>query len=117
MLNTPLSLIAGLVIGETAVQSGWFNTEVMLYMAVVAIANFTHESYELGYALKFMRMITVVLTAIFDWWGFAAGVLFILVCIVGNRTITGTSYIEPLIPFHANQLYRRLFRVSLRKLK
>ncbi len=117
MLNTPLSLIAGLVIGETAVQSGWFNTEVMLYMAVVAISNFTHESYEFGYALKFMRIANVILTALFDWIGFAAGILLLILSIVCNKTITGTSYIEPLIPFHGKQLFRRLFRVSLRKVK
>jgi stage V sporulation protein AF len=117
MLNTPLSLIAAIVVGETAAQSGWFNTEVMLYMAVVAIANFTHESYELGYALKFMRMITIILTAIFNLWGYIAGILFTVFSIASNHTITGTSYLEPLIPFRGNQLFRRLFRVSLRKIK
>ena len=86
-------------------------------MAVVAISNFTHESYEFGYALKFMRIANVILTALFDWIGFAAGILLLILSIVCNKTITGTSYIEPLIPFHGKQLFRRLFRVSLRKVK
>lgn len=30
MLSTPLSVIAGIVMGEFSVQSGWFNSEVML---------------------------------------------------------------------------------------
>lgn len=30
MLSTPLSVIAGLVMGEFSVKSGWFNAEVML---------------------------------------------------------------------------------------
>ena len=34
MLSTPLSVIAGLVMGEFSVKSGWFNAEVMLYMAL-----------------------------------------------------------------------------------
>ena len=33
MLSTPLSVIAGIVMGEFSVESGWFNSEVMLYMA------------------------------------------------------------------------------------
>ena len=33
MLTTPLSVIAGIVLGEYAVKSGWFNSETMLYMA------------------------------------------------------------------------------------
>lgn len=35
MLSTPLSILAGIVVGEYAVESGWFNSESLLYMAVV----------------------------------------------------------------------------------
>lgn len=41
MLSTPLSVMAALVLGEFSVNSGWFSSEVMLYMAFVAIANYT----------------------------------------------------------------------------
>lgn len=60
MLTTPLSVIAAIVMGEFAVKSGWFNSETMLYMAFVAVANYTQASYELGYALKFMRIILLL---------------------------------------------------------
>ena len=67
MLSTPLSVIAGIVMGEFSVQSGWFNSEVMLYMAFVAVANYTQPNFELGYALKFMRLSSFwVLTALFQ---------------------------------------------------
>ena len=69
MLSTPLSVMAALILGEFSVKSGWFNAEVMLYMAFVAIANYTHPSYELGYAVKFFRLINLILTAIFQFWG------------------------------------------------
>lgn len=48
MLSTPLSVMAALVLGEFSVKSGWFNSEVMLYMAFVAVANYTQNSLELG---------------------------------------------------------------------
>ncbi len=57
MLTTPLSVIAGIVLGEYSVKSGWFNSETMLYMAFVTVANYSQASFELGYALKFMRVI------------------------------------------------------------
>ena len=41
MLTTPLSVIAGIVLGEYSVKSGWFNSETMLYMAFVTIANYS----------------------------------------------------------------------------
>lgn len=113
MLSTPLSVISGLVIGEFTVSSGWFNAEAMMYMAFVAIANYTQVNFELGYALKFMRLITLLLTAWFGIWGFAVGLLFALCCLCFNKTIGGKSYIYPLVPFHFRELMRRIFRVSL----
>lgn len=110
MLTTPLSVIAALVMGEFAVNSGWFNSEAMLYMAFVAIANYTQASYELGYALKFMRIILLILTAVFNGYGFLAGILFTVLAVGCNRTISGKSYLYPLIPFNGKQLARRIFR-------
>lgn len=94
MLSTPLSVIAGIVMGEFSVQSGWFNSEVMLYMAFVAVANYTQPNFELGYALKFMRLLLLILTALFNWAGFAAGCVIVICSICFNRTLSGRSYLN-----------------------
>lgn len=94
MLSTPLSVIAGLVLGEFAVKSGWFNSEVMLYMAFVAVANYTQPNFELGYALKFMRLLLLILTAVFNWIGFAIGCLIIIGSICFNKTLSGRNYLN-----------------------
>ncbi len=94
MLSTPLSVIAGLVMGEFSVKSGWFNAEVMLYMAFVAVANYTQPNFELGYALKFMRLELLILTALFNWWGFLAGFVIIVCSICFNKTLSGRSYLN-----------------------
>lgn len=113
MLSTPLSVVSGLVIGEFTVSSGWFNAEAMLYISFVSIANYTQVNFELGYALKFMRLITLLLTQFFGIWGFAGGLIFAAACLGFNKTIAGKSYLYPLIPFRFHELVRRLFRVSL----
>lgn len=113
MLSTPLSVMAALVLGEFSVNSGWFNSEVMLYMAFVAIANYTQASYELGYAIKFMRIINLILTAIFGIWGYVAAVILLIVAVAANRTISGKSYIYPLFPLNLKQLSKRFFRYRL----
>lgn len=115
MLNTPLAVVAGIVMGDYSVSSGWFNSEIMLYMAVVAVSNYTQSNFELGYALKFMRLISLILTQIFGLPGLIASVIFFLCCLVFNRTFGGKSYLYPLIPFHWSKLKRRLFRYSLPK--
>ncbi len=113
-LNTPLSLIAAIIIGEFAVNTGWFNEQTMLYMAVVAIANFTHENYELAYSIKFLRLILLVLTQLFNLTGFIIGIIVSLLAIILNRTIARTSYIYPLYPFDLKKFMLRFFRVSIK---
>ncbi len=113
MLSTPLSVMAALVLGEFSVNSGWFSPEVMLYMAFVAIANYTQANYELGYALKFMRIITLLLTQWFSIWGYVGGILLSVLAIGCNRTVSRKSYIYPLIPFDWKNLKNRLIRRRL----
>lgn len=114
MLSTPLSVIAGIVLGEFAVNSGWFNSEVMLYMAFVTVASYTTASYELGYAMKFMRMITLILTAILGIWGYIAGIIIFVLTVVGNKTIAHTSYLYPLFPLDIKVLWKILYRHQLK---
>ena len=113
MLSTPLSITAGIVLGEFSVKSGWFNSESMVYMAFIFVANYTQSSYEFGYALKFMRILTLILTAIFDFWGFAAGVILFISSMICNKTISGYPYLYPVIPFSWKALSRRFFRSRL----
>lgn len=113
MLSTPLSILAGIVLGEFAVNSGWFNSEVMLYISFVAIASYTQPNYEMGYALKFMRIINLVLTAIFGVWGFVAGIVILFLALATNKTVSKQSYLYPLIPFDWKKLKHLIFRVRL----
>lgn len=113
MLTTPLSVIAGIVMGEYSVKSGWFNSETMLYMAFVTVANYSQASFELGYALKFMRIIILILTAVFNVWGYIAGIILSVCAITFNKTIGGKSYIYPLVPFSWSELKKRFFRNRL----
>ncbi len=112
MLSNSLSVVGGLILGDFAVSIGWLIPEVILYMAFVAIANFTQRSYELGYAIKFLRMSLLVLTGLFDVWGFAAGIILIFVLLATNETVNGgRSYLYPLIPFDGRALRTLLVRV------
>ena len=116
-LNTPsvmsnsFGVIGGLLLGDFAVQVGWLSADVIFYMAIVSMASFTQSNYELGYAFKFVRMITLILIALFDVWGFVAGMLIGIILIATNPTINGKrSYLYPLIPFNWDALSRLVFR-------
>ncbi|MBQ9112318.1 MAG: spore germination protein [Clostridia bacterium] len=113
MLNNSLSVVGGLILGDFAVDIGWLIPEVILYMAFVAIANFTQRSYELGYAIKFLRIFLLILTAIFGFWGFCAGFVITIILLLTNSTVNGKrNYLYPLIPFHGKALLSMIVRVK-----
>ena len=118
MLNNSLSVVGGLILGDFAVSVGWLIPEVILYMAFVAIANFTQRSYELGYAIKFLRIALLILTAIFGFWGFVAGIALTVVLIATNSTVNGKkNYLSPLFPFNGRALASLIFRIRKRDVK
>lgn len=113
MLTTPLSIVAGIVFGDYTVDSGWFNPEIMLYMAFVAVANYTQSNMELTYAVKFHRIILLILTSIFGICGFIAGTVIFAISLLMTHTLLGEGYLYPIIPFDGRCLMRRFFRMSL----
>ena len=110
MLNTPLSIIAGILLSDSAVESGWFNNECLLYMAFAAFGTYTMESFEFGYAVKFFRLMLLVLTQLFHIWGFSAGTIFIIVFMFTNKTISKESYMKPLFPLNIKELANKFIR-------
>lgn len=109
-LSASLSIIGAIALSEFAVKVGWFSTEAMLYMAFVAISNYTQPSYELGYALKFFRILILITTVLFNFIGFLAGIGIVIIMLVTNKTVSGKSYLYPLIPFNARKLWRKIVR-------
>ena len=115
-LNTPdvlgnsFSMLGALILGDFAVQSRWLVPEVLVYMAFVAIANFTQHSFEMSYACKLCRMALLVMIWLFDWWGFALGIVGILVLIATTKPLVGRGYLYPLIPYDGKKLRALLHR-------
>jgi stage V sporulation protein AF len=112
MLNTPLSIIAGIILSDSAVKSGWFNDECLLYMAFAAFGTYTMESFEFGFAMKFFRIFLLIAVQIANLWGLCIGILLLFVFLFTNKTISKESYMYPLFPFDAKALFHKLVRVQ-----
>lgn len=110
-LTTPLSIIGAIALSEFAVDSGWVSMEAILYMALVTVANFTQPNFELGYSFKFCRVLLLVLTYIFNVWGFIIAFIINLVLLCTNRTLSNKSYLYPLIPFNGKEFLRKILRI------
>lgn len=119
-LNTPSSLsgsfsiVGALILGDYAVSAGWFDPEILLYMAFVALANFTQPSYELGYAIKLYRMFMLICIALLPFYGLWIALALLLFVLFSGRSRINEKYLYPLYPFDLRALSRVLFRHSIR---
>lgn len=112
MLSNSLSVVGALILGDFAVDIGWLCGDVILYMAFVAIANFAQQNYELGYAFKFSRIITLILVYVLGIWGFVLGLLTVALLIASNTTVSEKHrYLYPLIPFDGKAMLRLIIRM------
>ena len=112
MLSNSLSVVGALILGDFAIEVGWLSADVIFYMAFVAIANFAQQNHELGYALKFVRVVTLLLSAYLGIYGFVGGLLFGAFLVLTNRTVNKKGYLYPLIPFNPIALARLIFRIK-----
>lgn len=116
-LNTPsslgmsLSVIGAIILGEYAVSSGWFIPQTVFYMSIIAIASFTQTNIELEYAVKFYRIILLISTSVFGFWGLVIGTILLFILTSKTKTLTEEPYLYPLIPFNWKSLRKVLFRV------
>ena len=117
-LNTPeslgmsLSVIGALILGEFSISSGWFIPQTILCMAIVALASFTQPSIELGYGVKFVRILILIGAAVWGVWGAVIALALGMLWIATTKTIGGASYLYPLIPFHWSALKKLMFRTK-----
>ncbi len=114
MMGNSLSIIGALILGDFAIQSGWFVPDTILYMSIVAIASFSQPNIELNYAFKFMRIIILILTYLLDIWGFILGLVISVVLIATNKTVTGKGYLYPVIPFNYHDFKYKFLRLKIR---
>lgn len=109
-LGTSLSIIGALILGEFSVDSGWFIPQTILMMAVVALASFTQPSIELSYAIKYLRLVLLVASHLWGYWGLIIAFAVWMIVLAMTKSVTGKSYLYPLIPFRWSKLKKLLFR-------
>lgn len=114
-LTSALGIIGAIAFSQFAIDAGWFTTASTLYMAFVTIANYSQPNYELGYSLKYIRVLLLTLTYAFNLIGFLAGIAIIFILLLTNKTISGKSYLYPLIPLKPKELVKKLTRIRVKQ--
>lgn len=116
-LSTSLGIIGGLLLSQFAVDVGWLMPETVLYMAIVGIGTFATPSIEFALALRMFRIFILLLTGLFNIYGFIISIIIICVIVFTTKTFNGMRYTWPLIPFEGKALSNILFRKPIIEIK
>ncbi|WP_425281145.1 spore germination protein [Paenibacillus jilunlii] len=108
-LGSAMGLIAAILVGDIAVQTGLFVNEVVLYMAIAAIGMFATPSYELGLANRIVRLVLLLAVAAFQVQGFMIGTTLLIILLTTHRSYN-SSYMWPFIPFNAKAMGEIIIR-------
>ncbi|MED2972692.1 spore germination protein [Fictibacillus sp. B-59209] len=111
-LSTAMGLIAAVLIGQIAIDVGLFVPEVILYVSIAAIGSFSTPSYELSIANKMLRLLLLILTAIFHVPGFVGGATLIMLYLCSMKNLN-TPYLWPFIPFNAKAFLQIVIRLAV----
>lgn len=117
-LNTPntiansLGVVSGLLLGDFAIQSGWFVPQAILYSSICAIANYIPTNYEIGYCYKFWRMSMIIFVQFLGTSGIILNVILFTIILASNRTFDRRSYLFPFLPLNKNGFKKFFIRTN-----
>ncbi|MFC0214275.1 spore germination protein [Paenibacillus chartarius] len=98
-LATAMGLVAAVLVGQIAVETGLFVNEVILYLAIAAIGMFATPSYELSMANRLSRLGLLLATALLGGPGFIVFSTLWVIVLTVQRSYN-SPYLWPFIPFN-----------------
>ena len=86
-------------------------------MALAGIGTFATPSLEFAMAIRIFRLLLLLLTGLFNLWGFILALLIISIITFTTKSFKNAKpYTWPLIPFDGKALAHILFRMPIPKI-
>ena len=105
-LSATVSIVGGLVLGDTAVAAGLVSAPSLLVVALTAIAGYAvPRLYE---PLSLLRLAFLLIGNFLGIWGVMAGLVFLLLDLCGAESF-GVPLLSPLSPYRGNLVWRDVF--------
>ncbi len=96
--GSAVSILGGLILGDAAVSAGIVSPIMIIIIAISSIAALIFPSNELVNAIRFYKIIILLLSAFFGIYGVLIGAIFLFYKLFSIKSF-GFSYLSPIIPF------------------
>jgi hypothetical protein len=98
-----LGVVAGIVLGISAVQAGFVSPSSLGVVAITAIASFSGPNYSVGIAWRLLKFALIIAAAVFGLYGIILAGMLILI-IAADIRVFGVSYLAPWAPLQWSEL-------------
>ena len=115
-IGTAVSVFAGLIIGQAAVEAGIVSNLVIVIVAATATASYVIPSTNMALSVRIVRFIFMLAASVFGIIGIVVCTIFILGHIIVLDSL-GQPYFTPFSPFFSEGLKDSIVRLSLKKQK
>lgn len=108
-LSNAMGLIAAILLGEFAIQLGFFSEDILMFCAIGTVGGFATPNYELSLTNKYIKIMMIIFVMLLNIYGFILFNLIFWISLARIKTF-GVSYLYPLYPFHGKELLRFFIR-------
>ncbi|MBQ7136846.1 MAG: spore germination protein [Bacilli bacterium] len=110
-MGTSVSILGGLVIGESAVSAGLVSPIMIIVIAISAISGLIFTSNALTSAIRYYRIFLLILSTFFGIYGIFIGLIFLITKLC-SITSFGFPYMAPLSPIIKSELKDTIIRTK-----
>ncbi|WP_044642800.1 spore germination protein [Risungbinella massiliensis] len=111
-LNTAVTIVGAIVIGETAVTAGLVSPAMVIVVAITAIASFATPSFPIAISARLVRFPLIFLAATLGLFGVTIGTILI-VAHMNTLHSFGVPYLAPFSPYIKEDQKDTIVRVPL----
>ena len=112
-LGYAVSIVGGLVIGDTAINAGLIGAPTLMVVAISAICSYIIPNLYAPTAI--LRIVFTIAGGLTGIWGIAilSSIVFLSLC---SKTSFGIPYLSPITPFGDSVFRDVIFRADWKKL-
>lgn len=96
-MGTAVSILGGLVLGDAAVSAGIISPIMIIVVAISAISGLVFPSIELTSAIRWWRIIFMILASMFGIYGIFLGIIVLIIKLTSIKVL-GKPYLAPFSP-------------------
>ncbi len=97
VIGQTLGIIGAVILGEAAVAAGLVSPILIIIVAITGLGNFVIPNFPLGFGVRILRFMFILLGAIAGFYGIAIGI-FIFGGLACSMKSFGVPYLSPIVP-------------------